>query len=115
MRRYAEYMGATTSPTPRRQKHLRRLGLLAVALIAVLSWALIAEYMLDIAVRYWAWLPVYLLLIVFYWLLVFGAIADHLQDIPERGERWLKGAGAVFVALLVFLLLSALLAIPLMD
>lgn len=113
--RYAENVGTTFATPPRKRTFRRRLGFVVVAVGAAISWALIAEYLLQIERRYLAWLPVYFVLIVFYWLLVFGAIADHLQDIPARGERWLKGVGAVFVALLVFLLLSVLLAIPLMG
>ena len=108
-------MGTTMGTAPQKQKFQRRFGLFVVAGGAALSWALIAEYLLDIERQYWAWFPVYLVLIVFYWLLVFGAIADHVQDLRTRRERWLKGGVALIVALLVFVLLSALLAIPLLG
>lgn len=93
----------------------RRLGLLIVAVGAGVSWALIAEYLLQIERRDWVTFPVYFLLIVFYWLLAFGAIADHVQDLENPRARWVRGGVALLIALMVFLLLCALLAIPLLG
>jgi hypothetical protein len=90
----------------------RRLSALLIVVAGVcLSWAVIAEYLFEFERRYWIWLPVYLVLIVLYWVPAWGAIASRGQDIEGKGVRWLSETGCLAIALLVFLLLCALLAI----
>lgn len=98
-------------PTSDKSKWRRLSALLIVVAGACISWALIAEYLLGIERRYWIWLPVYLVLVVLYWVPAWGAIASRAQVIEGKGVRWLSETGCLVVALFVFLVLCALLAI----
>jgi hypothetical protein len=98
-------------PASDKSKWRRLSALLIVVAGACISWALIAEYLLGIERRYWIWLPVYLVLVVLYWVPAWGAIASRAQAIEGKGVRWLSETGCLVVALFVFLVLCALLAI----
>lgn len=111
MLRYAGDM-ANQQPTPSDQSKWRRLSALLIVVIGVcISWAVIAEFMLGIERRFWIWVPVYVVLIVLYWVPAWGAIASRAQGIEGKGVRWLSESGCLFIALLVFIILCALLAI----
>jgi hypothetical protein len=93
----------------------QRLSALLVVVAGVcISWALVAEFILRIERRFWIWVPVYLVLLVLYWVPAWGAIASRAQAIEGRGVRWMSEGGCLFIAFLVFLLLCALLAIVFM-
>lgn len=97
---------------PSGNSNSRRLSaLLVIVAVVCISWAVTAEFLLGIERRYWIWLPVYLVLLVLYWVPAWGAIASRAQDIEGKGVRWLSETGCLVIALLVFLLLCALLAI----
>ena len=90
----------------------RRLSALLIVVAGVcISWAILAEFMLGIERRVWIWVPVYVVLVVLYWIPAWGAIASRAQNIKGQGKRWLSETGCLVVAMLVFLVLCALLAI----
>lgn len=93
------------------EKWRRVSALLVIVAVVSISWAVTAEFLLGIERRYWIWLPVYLVLVVLYWVPAWGAIASRAQGIEGKGVRWLSETGCLVVALLVFLVLCALLAI----
>ena len=97
--------------TPDKFSWRRLSAILVVVAGACISWAVIAEYILGIERRYWIWVPVYVVLIVLYWVPAWGAIASRAQDIEGKGVRWLSEGGCLVLALVVFLVLCALLAI----
>ena len=99
-------------PGKSRQRRVFRLvGLLVVIFGVVASWAILAEYILNLERDYWLRFPLYFLLIIAYWIPAWGAIASRMEDVPNTRERWVQGAGCLFVALVVFLLICLLLAI----
>lgn len=99
-------------PGDRNTLKKRRLTALLVVLAAVVvSWPVIAGRLLGIEREIWLWIPFYLLFIVLYWFLAWGAIAGRLEDLPDRRNRWLKGSGCLALALVVFILMCALLAV----
>jgi hypothetical protein len=94
-----------------RSRVYRLVGLLAVFIGVAVSWVILAEYVLDIEREYWLRFPLYFLLIVFYWIPAWGAIASRTEDLPSTRERLLTAGGCLFVALVVFLVICLLLAI----
>lgn len=96
---------------PAKARWQRWLGLVMVLIGVALSWAIVAEFMLGIQRRYWIWVPLGLAGVVLYWIPAWGAIGAHLEEVEDRRARWLRGAGCMALALVVFLLVSALLAI----
>jgi hypothetical protein len=99
-------------PGNAKQRRVYRLvGFLAVIFGVAVSWVILAEYILHIEREYWLRFPLYFLLIVVYWIPAWGAIGSRMEDVPNTRERWLQGAGCLFVALVVFLLICLLLAI----
>lgn len=90
----------------------RRLSALLIVVVGVcVSWAVVAEFLLGIERRYWIWVPVYLVLVALYWVPAWGAIASRSESVADHGARWLKETGCLLIALVVFLVLCALLAI----
>jgi hypothetical protein len=89
----------------------RLAGMVMIFIGVSVSWALVAEFLLEIEPVYWLWLPLGLAAVFLYWFLAWGSIADKMEDIDNRRERWTKGAGCMVVALLVFLLICVLLGI----
>lgn len=87
------------------------MGLLAVILGVTVSWVILAEYILHIERKYWLPFPLYFLAIVLFWVPAWGAIASRMEDVQNSRERWIQGAGCLFVALVVFLVICLLLAI----
>jgi hypothetical protein len=100
-----------TQLPPDKSRRRRLSALLIVVAGVCVSWAIIAEFILGLPRRYWIWVPVYVVLVVLYWVPAWGAIASRAQDIEGRGSRWLSEGGCLAIALVVFLLLCALLAI----
>jgi len=94
-----------------REKWRRFYGLLAIVLAVSVSWAIVAEYLLEIEPRYWLRVPLGLLLVVGYWVPAWGAIGSYLDDQADPQRRSLRAVGCLGVALLVFLLVCALLAV----
>ena len=105
------YAGAMNQPPIDKSKWRRLSALLVVVAGVCISWAVTAEYLIGMERRYWVWLPVYLVLIVLYWVPAWGAIASRAEDIEGKGVRWLSETGCLVVAMFVFLVLCALLAI----
>lgn len=99
----------------KQSRRRRALGLVIVAIVVAASWAILAEGILGIDRKYSFWVPVYLLLLVLYWVPAWAAIATRLEDIPEKRSRLAKGGGCLFFAFVVFLLICALLAIVFMG
>ena len=60
-------------------------------------------------------MPVCLVLLVLYWLPAWGAIASQAEDIEDPRARLARTGGCLFVALVVFLVICALLVILFMD
>lgn len=90
----------------------RQLSALLIIVAGVcISWAVIAEYLLGIERHVWIWVPVYLVLVVLYWIPAWGVIASRAEDIEGQGKRWLSETGCLVMALVVFLVVCALLAI----
>ena len=75
------------------------------------SWVILAEFILHLERDYWLRFPLYFLLIIIYWIPAWGAIGSRMEDVADTRARWLQGAGCLFVALVVFLLICLLLAI----
>lgn len=100
---------------PKKRGAYRLAGLLVVMFGVALSWAILAEYVLDIDRYYWLRFPFYFLFVVLYWIPAWGAIASHLEGLPGNRQRWIRGGGCLFVALAVFLLICLLLAIVFID
>ena len=98
-----------------RRRVYRLAGFIAVIIGVTLSWVILAEYILDIERDYWLRFPLYFLLIIIYWIPAWGAIGSRMEDVEGNRERWLQGAGCLFVALVVFLLICLLLAILFLD
>ena len=88
--------------------------LVVVAAVAV-SWPVTAVYVLGLPRAYWLWIPFYFAFITLYWVLAWGSIAGHIEDLPERRDRWVKGSGCLLLALVVFVLICALLAVLFMG
>jgi len=95
----------------RRSGVYRLAGLLVVIFGVAVSWIMLAEFVLDIEREYWLRFPFYFLFVVFYWIPAWGAIGSHIEDLPTARQRVVRGAGCLFVALAVFLLVCLLLAI----
>ena len=95
----------------RKGKVYRLTGLLVVIFGVAVSWVILAEYILHIERDYWLRFPLYFLFVVFYWSPAWGAIGSHIEDVSGTRERWVQGAGCLFVALVVFLVICLLLAI----
>ena len=89
----------------------RLAGFLVVVFGVTISWVILAEYILNIERDYWLRFPLYFLLIIVYWIPAWGAIGSRMEDVADTRTRWLQGAGCLFVALVVFLLICLLLAI----
>ena len=96
---------------PKRSGVYRLAGLLVVIFGVAVSWIILAEFVLDIEREYWLRFPFYFLFVVFYWIPAWGAIGSHIEDLPTARQRLVRGAGCLFVALAVFLLVCLLLAI----
>ena len=97
--------------SPKKTRVYRLVGLLVIIFAVAVSWVVLAEYILHIEREYWLRFPLYFLAIVFYWIPAWGAIASRMEDVPGTKERWVQGAGCLFIALGVFLLVCLLLAI----
>ena len=95
-------------------KWKRLASFIVVFLIATICWAIVAESILQIERKYWIWPPIYLLLVVVYWVPAWGAVASQLKELPNRRSRIYRGTGCLFMAMVVFLVLCALLAIVFM-
>jgi len=95
----------------RRSRVYRLAGFLVVVFGVTVSWVILAEYILHIERDYWLRFPLYFLLIIVYWIPAWGAIGSRMEDVADTRTRWLQGAGCLFVALVVFLLICLLLAI----
>lgn len=106
-------MSEPSRSTSNRERWRRVISVLAIALAVSASWAIVAEYLLNIEPRYWLQLPLGLLLVVAYWVPAWGAIGSYLDERAERQGRSLRALGCLGIALLVFLLLCALLAVVL--
>ncbi|MGD8359528.1 MAG: hypothetical protein PVG42_15835, partial [Lysobacterales bacterium] len=110
--RYAHWVVMRQQPKRSPKARWFRLAGMVMIFIGVsVSWALVAEFLLEIEPVYWLWLPLGLAAVFLYWFLAWGSIADKMEDIDNRRERWTKGAGCMVVALLVFLLICVLLGI----
>lgn len=87
------------------------MGVLAVVLGAAVSWVILAKYMLGIDRDDWIRFPLYFLAIVFYWIVAWAATATYVEDFSRTRERLVRGAGCLFIALVVFLVICLLLTI----
>jgi membrane protease YdiL (CAAX protease family) len=99
----------------KQSRRRRALGLIIVVVGVAASWGILSEGILGIDRKYAFWVPVYLLLLVLYWVPAWAAIATRMEDVPENRSRLAKGGGCLFVAFVVFLLICALLAIVFMG
>jgi len=99
----------------KRRRVYRLAGFLVVVFGVTVSWVILAEYILHIERDYWLRFPLYFLLIIIYWIPAWGAIGSRMEDVADTRERWMQGAGCLFVALVVFLLICLLLAILFLD
>jgi hypothetical protein len=95
----------------KRGRVYRLAGFLVVVFGVAVSWVILAEFILHIERDYWLRFPLYFLLIIIYWIPAWGAIGSRMEDVADTRARWLQGAGCLFVALVVFLLICLLLAI----
>lgn len=95
----------------RGERWRRFVGVLAIVLAASVSWGIVAEYLLDMEPRYWLRVPLGVLLVVGYWIPAWGAIGSYLDEQEDQHGRSLRALGCLGVALLVFLLVCALLAV----
>jgi hypothetical protein len=100
-----------SSAGPKKKRAFRLVGLLVVIIGVAVSWVILAEFILHIERDYWLRFPLYFLAIILYWIPAWGAIASRMEDVQNPRERWVQGAGCLFVALVVFLLICLLLAI----
>ena len=92
----------------RRSRVYRLAGFLVVVFGVTVSWVILAEYILHIERGYWLRFPLYFLLIIVYWIPAWGAIGSRMEDVADTRTRWLQGAGCLFVALVVFLLICSM-------
>lgn len=70
---------------------LRRRRLIAVLVVVAavaVSWPVVAVYLLGLPRAYWLWVPFYFAFITLYWVLAWGSIAGHLEDLSEPRDRW---------------------------
>lgn len=103
-------MGERSSSDPAKIKRRRLTALFVVLAAVAVSWPVIAVYLLGLPRVYWLWVPFYFVFITLYWVLAWGSIAGHLEELPEGRDRWIKGSGCLVLALIVFILLCALIA-----
>ena len=99
----------------KRGRVYRLAGFLVVVFGVAVSWVILAEFILHIERDYWLRFPLYFLVIIIYGIPAWGAIGSRMEDVADTRARWLQGAGCLFVALLVFLLICLLLAILLLN
>ena len=99
------------SNDPKKGRTQRLIGVLAVVLGVAVSWVILAKYLLGIEREDWIWFPLYFLTIVFYWIVAWAATATYIEDFAALRERWVRGAGCLFIALVVFLVICLLLTI----
>lgn len=104
-------MGEQGSPDPGQLRRRRLIAVLVVLAAVAISWPVTAVYVLGLPRAYWLWVPFYFTFITLYWVLAWGSIAGHLEELPDRRDRWVKGSGCLFLALVVFVLICALLAV----
>jgi hypothetical protein len=98
--------------TDRKKGRTQRLvGLFAIILGVAVSWVILAKFMLGVEHDDWIRLPLYFLAIVFYWNVAWAATATYIDDFATLRERWVRGAGCLFIALVVFLVVCLLLTI----
>ena len=108
-------MGEQGSPDPGQLRRRRLIAVLVVLAAVAVSWPVTAVYVLGLPRAYWLWVPFYFTFITLYWVLAWGSIAGHLEELPEGRDRWVKGSGCLFLALVVFVLICALLAVFFVD
>lgn len=108
-------MGEQGSPDPGQLRRRRLIAVLVVLVAVAVSWPVTAVYVLGLPRAYWLWVPFYFTFITLYWVLAWGSIAGHLEDLPVGRDRWVKGSGCLFLALVVFVLICALLALFFLD
>ena len=99
------------SSDPGQLRRRRLIAVLVVVAAVAISWPVTAVYVLGLPRAYWLWIPFYFAFITLYWVLAWGSIAGHLEDLPDRRDRWVKGSGCLLLALVVFVLICALLAV----
>ena len=104
-------MGEQGPPDPGQLRRRRLIAVLVVLAAVAVSWPVTAVYVLGLPRAYWLWVPFYFTFITLYWVLAWGSIAGHLEELPDRRDRWVKGSGCLFLALVVFVLICALLAV----
>jgi len=108
-------MGEQGSSDPGQLRRRRLIAVLVVVVAFAVSWPVTAVYVLGLPRAYWLWIPFYFAFITLYWVLAWGSIAGHLEDLPDRRDRLVKGSGCLLLALVVFVLICALLAVLFMG
>ena len=101
-------MGELDSSDPGRLRRRRLIAVLVVVSAVAISWPVIAVYILESPRAYWLWVPFYFAFITLYWVLAWGSIAGHLEELPAGRDRLAQGAGCLFLALLVVILILPL-------
>ena len=104
-------MGELDPSDPKRLRRRRLVAVLVVVAAVAITWPVIAVYLLGLPRAYWLWVPFYFAFITLYWVLAWGSIAGHLEELSDRRDRWVKGTGCLFLALLVFVLICAIFAV----
>jgi hypothetical protein len=104
-------MGEMGSTDPGQLRRRRLIAVLVVIAAVAITWPVVAVYLLGLPRAYWLWVPFYFAFITLYWVLAWGSIAGHLEELSDRRDRLVKGTGCLFLALLVFVLICALVAV----